>query len=162
MNAKTYKLSFDGFFSESSCRITIGIHNDLMIIVCSQRHNHTGTSITNAAEIIAAQLFRKLMQNEGFQNNKRFHSVTEYWNSLMKKNKPSLGAIYDKKKICWIEHYPVGTGILDVDQFTPIQFTAYNNPIWFPSIKAATAKERYGKDIITTAMTAKDEDENTL
>lgn len=161
------ELSFDFKFSGAGvglCSLTIGTvkHGDPNItgyvIICSQKRNYSGISITNALETIAAQLFNNIWKNElkmiaPSGNPKILHGLLGTWlKDLREKNSRNLGDIYQRKNAVWVEHYPAGTGIVPGDSFMEVRFDPEGFPTWLPARKTLQAQKVFGNSIIQAAV----------
>jgi hypothetical protein len=124
-------LRFKGFHgSDGRCHVRFckASHATPLVIICSQYKDYRGTSVTNAAKIIAEKVFYLVANNE--IDDIRFdfelpvydewdHDVTlfdkllvrlspaKYWARFMTR-KLQIDEIFSR--IIWIEHYPEGWG----------------------------------------------------
>lgn len=162
----TTEYSFPGFGkTEGACLITLGYSSGKRpIIVCSQKHNYFGTSITNAAEVIANDFIIDLMaasipdgrfdpSDTSIQAKLR-NDLAKHWTKSIRNNCLVLGRLFRESGLRWLEHYPAGTGIVSSDRFTEVVFSDSNNPEWLQSMSAETARIRFGDALIDRALTA--------
>lgn len=160
----SFDFNFPGIRSEGLCSITIGTAKggdpsiEGYVIVCSQKKNYSGVSITNALETIAAQLFKNVWENQltplkPIGDERILHGLLGTWlKELRYKNKRSLGDIYRRERVVWVEHYPTGTGILPGDSFTEVRFDPDGYPTWLPSRQTAQAQRTFGNAVIKSAV----------
>jgi hypothetical protein len=160
----SFDFKFPGIGGEGICGITIGTAGGDdpemrgYVIVCSQKRDYRGVSVTNALETIAAKLFKDLWTNQLEMTNAegdekmRFALLGTWIKKLKSKSNRSLGDIYKRNTAVWVEHYPAGTGITSDDSFMEVWFDPEGYPTWLSAQKASQAHRKFGAGVITAAI----------
>lgn len=145
-------LRFNGFHgSDGRCHVRFckASHATPLIVVCSQYRDYSGTSVTNAVEIIAKKVFYLVANNE--IDDVRFDfevPVYDEWDedvTLFDKLLVSLsptryrGRFMSRKlnveeifsRVIWIEHYPQGWGQSDQKRrYKRVEMDENGHPSW--------------------------------
>lgn len=158
MTIATFDFEFPGYVATGRCDLTIDTdpQGGQPSVVCSQKRNYTGTSITNALEEIALKLYvdvaEKRLETPEPEQSKVVSELKKFW----KKHKPNgLRDAYGSSAVRWIEHYPAGTGLVSGDTFREVVFDSEDSPLWLPSLDATSAKQQFGTKLIAKAMESK-------
>ena len=155
MTIASFDFRFPGFVGEGRCDLTIdtGPPNGRPVVVCSQKRNYSGTSITNALEDIARKLYVDVakggIETGGANQSEVVQSLRAFW-----KNRRPLGlrTLYGRDAVRWVEHYPAGTGIGNGDSFREVLFDGEDSPLWQSPLNLGMAEARFGKDLINRVM----------
>ena len=143
---------------KSSCHIRIlNDEGKPITVICSQLPSNTGTSVTNVAENIAAEIFeqiyssKKTLRNvikdyfDKHQNHevidhliKKLKESGEYslffleiLKQALKYSSESKLAAERIKNLVWVEHYPIGVGLhTTTHEYSVVRF---NEETWEPS-----------------------------
>lgn len=155
MAIASFDFSFPGFVAEGRCDLTIDTDasGGRPSVVCSQKRNYSGTSITNALEDIAHKLYVDVARGRLATQSPEQLKVVQGLRAFWKKCKPEgLRAIYGPRAVRWIEHYPAGTGLGSNDSFREVLFDGSDSPLWQSSLNAAMAEAKFGAALIQAAM----------
>lgn len=151
MAIASFDFRFPGFVGEGRCDLTIdtALLDGRPTVVCSQKRNYSGTSITNALEDIAKKLYVDVakggLDTDGAGQQEVVQSLRAFW----KRRKPlGLRALYGREAVRWVEHYPAGTGLGSGDSFREVLFDGEDSPLWQPQLNLAMAESRFGKALI--------------
>lgn len=132
---------FSGIISECSIIIYFPNENKSAIVICTQKKDYVGTSITNGFELILNQLCDEGLKGdhgEIFRNLLLDESKEENWiqkvrSKLLKNEKVSLDfyKLFKNKVITWLEVYPKGTGLInDSVMVQRVYVTKDGSPVW--------------------------------
>lgn len=153
MEPLTIPFEFPGFIGTGSCLLTIGESEDgIVTIICSQKRNYYGTSITNAIERIATKLRRDVLEGAlQKSNHPQIKKLKENWHN---QQNLSLHMSFGTDKVVLVEHYPAGAGISMSDSFMEVQFDESNSPQWMPALRKEAAVSEFGEEVINAAIAA--------
>lgn len=158
MAIASFDFKFQGFVGQGNCYLTIdsGQKKSRPSVVCSQKRNYTGTSITNALEDIARKLYVEVAQDRIKTTGRGQRDVLDALRSFWSERKPTgLRTLYGTSGVRWIEHYPPGTGLALGDSFREVVFDAEDSPLWMSTFNAKLAEVEFGAELIQQAMRSK-------
>lgn len=163
--------SFIGFGGvQSRCHIRILDDQDKpIVVVCSQMATKSGTSVTNAAEIIAQNVVREFLERDNvtlmqaIRNYIKKSRSTKILDDLVRKLKESKTPIVfaleslklaleyrerhlerTDKSLVWVEHYAAGLGLGPRESYAIVTF---HQDSWTPNwdyVSLATVASRTG------------------
>ena len=160
MSTLSFNFKFQGFVNEGRCGITIGTgaNTQQYVIVCSQKRDYHGTSVTNALEIIATDLANAVMSDQLDLDHKVgdteiLNGLRANWNGIQAAaTELTLRNFYSEKLALWIEHYPANTGMFPGDRFTQVVFDGAGNPSWLAGKNTEKAIAAYGAEVVEKAI----------
>lgn len=115
--------SFIGFGGvQSRCHIRILDDQDKpIVVVCSQMATKSGTSVTNAAEIIAQNVVREFLERDNVTHLER-----------------------TDKSLVWVEHYAAGLGLGSRESYAIVTFHQDSGTPNWDHVSLATVASRTG------------------
>ena len=155
MTIATFDFSFPGLVRAGSCFLTIKAEPSRQpFVVCSQKLNYRGTSITNAVEIIAEKLSREILDGSigsSGEERKVVDALKRCW-APSSSSRRGLRDFYGKSGARWIEHYPADPSFGGKDTFSEVEFDADDAPKWGQTCNAMAARRSFDAELIDKVL----------
>jgi len=159
MTACSFDFVFPGFIDDGVCGITIGeSKGSPIVVICSQKINYHGTSVTNALESIAFKLVDDALEGHLSKvcSAPLLKKLRDIWTKLEEAGPHALSSFYAQGVVTWIEHYPPNAGLTPEHTFSEVWFDEDDNPTWLSSKSADSAKTAFGAEVVQAAISFAD------
>lgn len=156
MTISSFAFTFRGFSGDGHCHLTIrtASRGARPTVVCSQKRNYSGTSITNGLERIARKLYQDVALRRLSEQQPRLKKTEDELRAAWK-NRPQpvrLQDLYGRSGARWIEHYPAGTGMANGESFREVLFDAEDAPLWQATLDLDGAVKEFGADLVDAVL----------